>query len=49
MTSVDALQASDDTLHYQAHLRFATGQARVYGAFVLRDGLIWRQVAGVFP
>jgi hypothetical protein len=47
--SVDALSATDDTLFYQATMSFLAGEARVYGVFVLREGLIWRQAAGVIP
>ncbi|MFN2484216.1 MAG: hypothetical protein ABR509_04675 [Candidatus Limnocylindria bacterium] len=47
--SVDAVSATEDTLYYQAAMSFASGDARVYGVFVLRDRLIWRQVAGIIP
>jgi hypothetical protein len=45
--SVDAYADADDVVSYQATLETAGGEVRGYGVFVLRDGKIWRQVAGV--
>jgi hypothetical protein len=45
--SVDAYAETDDVVSYQATLETAGGEVRGYGVFVLRDGKIWRQVAGV--
>ena len=45
--NVDAFIGAADTLAYEATLAFEGTEARVYGVFVIRDGLIWRQVAGV--
>lgn len=49
LISLDAYAESDDALSYQATMRVADSDIRTYGVFVLRDGKIWRQVAGVFP
>jgi hypothetical protein len=46
--SVDAYAEADEVVSYQATLETAGGEVRGYGVFVLRDGKIWRQVAGVF-
>jgi hypothetical protein len=46
--SVDAYAETDEVVSYQATLDTAGGEVRGYGVFVLRDGKIWRQVAGVF-
>ena len=44
--SVDAYADAGDVVSYQATLETAGGELRGYGVFVLRDGKIWRQVAG---
>lgn len=44
--SVDAYAETDDVISYQATVETAGGEVRGYGVFVLRDGKIWRQVAG---
>ena len=50
VVSVDSFAAADNSLHYQATLEAGTGAGagtrRDYGAFVLREGKIWRQFAG---
>ena len=45
--SVDAYADTEDVVSYQATLETASGTARGYGVFVLREGRIWRQIAGV--
>jgi hypothetical protein len=45
--SVEAYAETDDVVSYQATVETAGGEVRGYGVFVLRDGKIWRQVAGV--
>jgi hypothetical protein len=45
--SIDAYAETDDVVSYQATLETAGGEVRAYGVFVLRDGKIWRQAAGV--
>ena len=47
--SIDGVAATDDTIHYQTTLAVGQARHRDYGAFVLRDGKIWRQIAGSFP
>ena len=44
--SVDAYADADDVVSYQATLGTTGGELRAYGVFFLRDGKIWRQVAG---
>ena len=44
--SVDAYADADDVVSYQATLATTGGELRAYGVFFLRDGKIWRQVAG---
>ncbi len=46
--SVDAYAEADEVVSYQATPETAGGEVRGYGVFVLRDGKIWRRVAGVF-
>ncbi len=45
--SVDAYADAADVVSYQATIETAGGVTRGYGVFLLRDGKIWRQVAGV--
>jgi ketosteroid isomerase-like protein len=46
---LDAARAQDDTIVYVAGIRVAGRDRRATGALVLRDGLIWRQVAFFDP
>jgi len=45
--SVDAFAEAGDTLSYQATMQMGEAVVRTYGAWVLKDGKIWRQVAGL--
>ncbi len=45
--SIDLLTGADDALLFEATVTSALGRARVYDAFVLREGLITHHFAGV--
>lgn len=45
--SLDLLSATDDAFLFEATVRSALGRARVYDAFVLRDGRATHHFAGV--
>jgi SnoaL-like domain len=45
--STDAFTDTGDTIMFEATMRSALGEARVYDAFVLRDGRIDYHFAGV--
>ncbi len=47
LKSLDAYGESDDMLSYQATMELGGAEVHTYGTFVLRDGKIWRQFAGV--
>ena len=44
--SVDAYADAGDVVSYRATLGTNAGDMRAYGVFFLRNGKIWRQVAG---
>ena len=45
--SLDAFAEDEDTLSYQATMQMGEAVVRSYGAWVLKDGKIWRQIAGL--
>ena len=45
--TVDALASTDDTLSYQATMVIGGTLVRTYGVWVVREGTIWRQAAGL--
>lgn len=47
VNSVDLLSAADDAFLFEATVTSALGRARVYDAFVLRDGRATHHFAGV--
>jgi ketosteroid isomerase-like protein len=49
VVSTDRFVETDDTLFFQATCNTQLGQAKVYDAWVLRDGKISHHFTGVYP
>ncbi len=45
--SLDAIAVTEDTLSYQATMTIGGKTVRTYGAWMLKEGKIWRQVTGL--
>jgi hypothetical protein len=45
--SLDQFVETDDTIFFEATVRTAAGHAKVYAAFVLRDGKATRHFTGL--
>jgi hypothetical protein len=46
---LNALQATDDVLFYEADMSVGGNEVKAYGTLVLKDGKIWRQTAVFVP
>jgi hypothetical protein len=47
LLSTDKYTEGDDSIFFEATVETAGGVAQVYDVFVMRDGKIWRQFAGL--